>query len=192
MRPNLPPKPASLSIGKIRQALTNAHAIHSGKSVEEIQKDYDLLQPPSGAATPLCPEELASIVSGSASLLAANGDSGEDDHGEREGHTNMKDSEGGNTNKQKVLQDRMRERNEQYKASKDHAERHMALHHSDEMEGEGLQIFRKAYQNWANEKVMTPIGGSGKCSTPLSAKERHHSSGTGTGGSRSHSRSSKI
>ncbi len=181
---NLPPKPPSLSIGKIRQALSAAAGIHSGKSVDEIQKDHDLLQPPSGAATPLNPEELATIVSGSVSLLGGEDGAGGSSEDERdEQHMSQKGEDEKKQilpphimkQKKKALNDRMRERNEQYKACKENAERHLALHHSDEVEGEGLQIFSKAYKNWASstsERVSTPIGCSNNSSTPLSSKER--------------------
>jgi hypothetical protein len=107
------------------------HTSQDRRSVEEVQRDMDLLQTDT---EPLSPEAAATILSGSASLVNED-----DTQPSAEGkHTSPTADE-----KRKV---------EAYRKGVEDSQRKMALD-SDEQDSEGLQLFRGAYQFWNRHMV---------------------------------------
>eukprot|EP01039_Chlorochromonas_danica_P002521 gene2521-2761_t len=137
---------------------TSFSSIHSGMSKEEVQRQHDMLQT---SDAPLNPEEIATIVSGSLSLVDG-GSSDEDANGHAEStgdHVSsavttpsVLSSQLDNiiSEKKKVLHDRLRRRNEEYKKVKESSELQERLR-ADSTEIEGVHVFRTAYNNWKNQ-----------------------------------------
>ncbi len=135
---------------------TSHTSIHSTMSAEEVQRAYDMLQP---SDNPLNLEEIASIVSGSMSLVDG-GSSDEDFDVERRSYRDRRlDTsataavEGGIvhplgaqleivlTEKKKALQDKLKKRSEDYKKIKANTERAHVLR-VDSTELDGVHVFR--------------------------------------------------
>lgn len=139
---------------------TSFSSIHSGMSKDEVQRQHDMLQT---SSAPLNPEEIATIVSGSLSLVDG-GSSDEDVHGNAEStgdHVSsaattpsMLSSQLDNimSEKKKVLHDRLRKRNEEYKKVKESSELQERLR-ADSTEIEGVHVFRTSYNNWKSQAV---------------------------------------
>lgn len=162
-------RPSHIAVpGKIKRT-SSFSSLHSGMSADDVQKQLDMLQQ---SDTPLNAEDIATIVSGSLSLVGGDNSSDEESIYEgrmlqkqrdsAEGGTNVMQGEGvGGENmkkppaaattaiaqKKKALHDKLQERSEQYKKSKELTEKKMALE-SDATDVEGLQLFRSSYDLW--------------------------------------------
>lgn len=153
---------------------TSFSSIHSGKSVDDVQKQLDMLQ---HSDTPLNLEDIATIVSGSVSLV---GEDSSEEESVYEGRMMQKirdSTEGGYVigenkmirpedlaQKKKLLQDRLQERSASYKRTKEMSEKKIAME-SDSTDMEGFQLFRVSYDLWkrmgggkSNSNTPPPIG----------------------------------
>lgn len=157
-------RPSNITVPVALKRNTSFSSIHSGKSVDDVQKQLDMFQ---HSDTPLNLEDIATIVSGSVSLV---GDDSSEEETVYEGRMMQKIrdlTEGGYISgenkmirpeeivqKKKVLHDRLQQRSETYKKTKEMSEKKIAMD-SDSTEMEGLQLFRPSYDLWKR-------GGGGK------------------------------
>lgn len=105
----------------------------STMSAEEVQRQHDMMQPPLNG-NPLNPEEIATIVSGSLSLM--NGSCDED--------------EGDQSDQGQALKDKAKKRNEDYQKTKQTTDWQERLR-ADSTEIEGVYVFRPSYNIWKDQ-----------------------------------------
>lgn len=178
-------RPLHISIPASIKRNSSFSSIHSGKSVDDVQKQLDMLQ---HSDTPLNLEDIATIVSGSVSLV---GEDSSEEESVYEGRMLQKirdSTEGGYVigenkmirpedlaQKKKVLQDRLQERSATYKRTKEMSEKKIAMD-SDSTDMEGFQLFRVSYDLWKR------MGGKSNSNTPppIGDTAGSHKSGTYT------------
>lgn len=141
-------RPASLNVGKIKRD-SSYQSLSSALSAEDVQKQHDMLQ---HSSTPLKAEDIATIVSGSLSLVDEIGSSEDEIEIQRTMEATGKPflSPNSAAQKKKVLDEKQQERNKSYLKSKEATERKLLME-SDSVEVEGLQIFRTSYKTWKNQ-----------------------------------------
>ena len=180
-------RPNNISVPNQLRRNASFSSIHSGMSADDVQKQIDMLQQ---SDTPLNAEDLATIVSGSLSLV---GDNSSDEESIYEDRLKKKQSEnlgdGSDANgsgvrsdqlaqKKKALHDKLQQRSEQYKRTKESTEKKMALE-SDSTEVEGLQLFRTSYDLWKRASGLrssgnTPGAVPDNYATPSGQIAHHH------------------
>lgn len=164
-------RPSHISVPKKVKGTPSISSIQSGISADNVQKQLDMLQQ---SDTPLNVEDMATIVSGSFSLV---GDDGSDEESIYEGRMMQKQRDSMESSfpigdkivrpaelaqKKKALHDKLQERSEKYKKTKELSEKKMALD-SDSTEVEGLQLFRASYDFW---KRFSGSGAKSSTNTP--------------------------
>lgn len=149
-------RPNNISVPNQLRRNASFSSIHSGMSADDVQKQIDMLQQ---SDTPLNAEDMATIVSGSLSLVGENSSDEESIYEDRLKKKQSEflgdggDSHGSNVQseqlaqKKKALHDKLQQRSEQYKKTKESTEKKMALE-TDSTEVEGLQLFRTSYDLW--------------------------------------------
>jgi hypothetical protein len=109
------------------------------RSCSQVQRDVDLIQP---NTEPLSPEAMATILSGSVSLM-------HDDHdADRSDAASVASNPENAADAQEKINQRAAERVSQHRAKVDESQRKMALN-ADNEDAEGLQLFRSAYNYWS-------------------------------------------
>lgn len=168
MDPYRRPQSIGLSCQGLRRN-ESISSIHSAVSAEEVQKQMDMLQQ---IDTPLNVEDIATIVSGSLSLVGEDSSDEESLYEEKlKSFQQSLQEEGGSrtgklmhpsemAQKKKVLQDKLQQRSNEYKKTKEMAEKKIALD-SDSNDMDGLQLFRASYELW--KRIWD---GKSHCSTP--------------------------
>ncbi len=138
-------------VPKIRRDLSFT-SLHSGMSMEELQKQYDMMH---ASDKPLAAEDAATIISGSLSLM--DGDDPEEDRleslVERGDDSSINDAYLQKlTEKKRQLQRNLDKVNLSYQLAKEKAGRKMAME-ADTSDVEGLQLFRPSYQAWRSQTI---------------------------------------
>jgi len=126
-------------------------------TAQDIQKGIDMLQ---SSSEPLSPEDIATILSASLSLINDDIDLISDASSETSG-TEMGPEEV--ADRIKTLSDAAAKRQKDHQMEVDASQREAALQ-GDEAESEGLQLFRKAYKRWMKAHPSTPTRGGSKSS----------------------------
>jgi hypothetical protein len=180
-------RPNYISVPNQLRRNASFSSIHSGMSADDVQKQIDMLQQ---SDTPLNAEDLATIVSGSLSLVGENSSDEESIYEDRLKKMQSEHvGDGGDAHgsgvqsdqlaqKKKALHDKLQQRSEQYKRTKESTEKKMALE-SDSTEVEGLQLFRTSYDLWKRASGLrssgnTPGAVPDNYTTPSGQIAHHH------------------